>query len=798
MPTFNGTNLSDTIYGTPDADNMIGGLSNDTYSVNNSGDKIIEYANQGIDIVYSSISYALHDNVEYLGLSGSNNLVGTGNDLNNVIVGNSGNSTLIGGLGNDTLYANTGLVTLIGDKGDDFYVVYHQNDIINENPGEGSDGITAYVSYTIPENVEYIWLGGATNIDGTGNNSDNYLRGNAGNNILTGNLGNDIMDGLGGNDTLIGGIGNDTYIFDKGYGINTIIDSNGKNTLQFGAGINLNNLKILHTGNDLTLSFVDSSDQINISNWFSENKNNISNFIFSNGINLTNNDINNMVSQILGLNSPKGSIDTLIGGLGNDIYYIDNTLDKIVESSNGGSETVYSSVCYKLASNIENLILTGYDNTTVTGNELNNYLEGNDGNNILNGASGNDTILGGIGIDTIYGGYGNDVFYVDNSRDSINENSNQGTDIAYSSVSYILSGNIEKLILTGKDNINGTGNALSNYIAGNDGNNILSGGAGNDSIIGGSGADSMYGGTGSDIYYVDNPGDTIIENTGQGKDTVYAYGSYTLPENVEVLYTQLGAIGNGNNLNNSIFGDCFNNNLSGAAGNDTIYGSIGDDTLDGGADIDILYGGPGNDIFYVDNPGDRVIEYAQHGIDSVYSSITNALSNSVENLILTGTDNLNGTGNGLNNYITGNNGNNILKGGAGNDILDGGSGNDTLIGDTGNDLHLGGLDNDVYSGYNIKNFGFDIINDIGGTADYLNLSNYKSSKLVITAVDTDNNTFVDALKLNFGSGNNVLIQNYFDNTSTNSHISNPGNGLIETIHFSNIDLYFANIQGMLP
>jgi len=797
MPVFNGTDLGDTIIGTSGADTMMGGLGGDIYSVNDPQDKIVEQENQGLDIVYSSTSYTLPDNVEYLGLNGNNNLVGTGNNLNNVIVGNNGNSTLIGGLGNDTLYANTGLVTLIGGKGDDFYVVYHQNDVILENPGQGSDGITAYVSYTIPNNVDYMWLGGTSDINGTGNSAGNYLKGNTGNNILSGAAGNDTLEGCGGNDTLIGGSGSDTYVFNKGYGINTIIDSGTNNSLIFGSEININSLQVFRTTDDLTLSFINSDDKIIISNWFSGNQNNITKFVFSNGTTLSNKDINHMVSQVLGLNSHKGSIDTLTGGSGNDIYYIDNSQDKIIEKSNGGLETVYSSVNYKLTNNVENLFLTGSNNINATGNELNNYLQGNDGNNIINAGSGNDTILGSMGIDTIYGGSGNDTYYINNSNDLIIENSRQGTDIVYSNITYTLSGNIENLTLMGKDNINGTGNSLSNYITGNDENNILTGGAGNDSIQGGAGNDTMYGGTGNDVYYVDNPGDVIIENAGEGRDIIYVYGSYTLPENVEVLYTQLGATGNGNSLNNYIFGDCFNNYLNGAAGNDTIYGSLGEDILDGGTGSDILYGGPGNDIFYVSDQGDKVIEYSLQGTDSVYSKISYTLPSNVENLILTGTDNLNGIGNGFNNYITGNSGNNVLKGASGSDTLDSGAGNDTLIGNIGNDLLLGGIGNDTYSGYNTGNFGIDTINDAGGIFDHLDLGSYYSYKAKFYMLDTDNNGYIDSLKVRFNSNNNIIINNYFNNSSANIHQSSDGTGLIETIHFKNADYCFTDIQNLI-
>jgi serralysin len=216
-----------------------------------------------------------------------------------------------------------------------------------------------------------------------------------------------------------------------------------------------------------------------------------------------------------------------------------------------------------------------------------------------------------------------------------------------------------------------TGTAGNDTLIGRRGNDTLNGLAGNDVLDGGAGADTMTGGAGNDTYVVDNVGDRVIEGAGGGTDLVRTtLAAYALPANVEnLIFTGTGDFsGAGNNLANAI------------------TGGAGNDLLDGGLGADILTGGLGNDTYVVDNVGDRVVEAAGAGIDTVRSSISYVLPAEVENLILTGIANLQGTGNALDNTITGNAGNNLLDGGAGADTMIGGAGNDTYIVDHPGDL----------------------------------------------------------------------------------------------------------------
>ena len=118
-----------------------------------------------------------------------------------------------------------------------------------------------------------------------------------------------------------------------------------------------------------------------------------------------------------------------------------------------------------------------------------------------------------------------------------------------------------------------------------------------------------------------------------------------------------------------IVGSASNDNLVGTSDNDTIHGLEGDDTIDGGVGTDTLNGGTGNDKYIIDNTNDVANENIGEGTDTIESSVTYTLSNNIENLTLTGSSNINATGNELNNVIIGNSGTNELSGGLGNDIF---------------------------------------------------------------------------------------------------------------------------------
>ncbi|WP_246015744.1 beta strand repeat-containing protein, partial [Azospirillum griseum] len=389
------------------------------------------------------------------------------------------------------------------------------------------------------------------------------------------------------------------------------------------------------------------------------------------------------------LGAPLG--DTLVGGAGDDVYEIVNPLDQIVEAAGEGTDTVLTGLAaYTLGDNVETLTYTGSGSFTGVGNDL---------DNVIQGGTGNDTLSGGLGVDTLIGGAGNDLYRIDDVADLVVENAGEGVDEVRTSLSaFTLSPNVEVLTYTGAGDFNGVGGAGNDTLhggggadtlvgaAGNDsldggaGADVLDGGSGNDTLNGGLGADSMAGGTGNDTYYVDDVADVVTELSSEGSDTVRSALDYTLGDHVEALVLTGSALtGTGNGLNNNLTGTTADNLLTGLDGNDT---------LNGGAGADTLIGGTGNDTYVVDNVGDVLVELPGEGVDTVQSSITHTLLADFENLTLTGSAAITGTGNAVNNALTGNGAANLLTGLDGDDTLNGGAGADTLVGGVGDDLYV--------------------------------------------------------------------------------------------------------------
>ena len=217
---------------------------------------------------------------------------------------------------------------------------------------------------------------------------------------------------------------------------------------------------------------------------------------------------------------------------------------------------------------------------SITGSTSSDTLMGFSGRDLIEGGGGNDVIDGGEGEDIMLGGTDNDTYHVDNARDIVWEYANEGIDTVNASVTYTLSDNVERLVLTGSGSIRGTGNTLNNTLIGNAAANVLNGMTG---------ADTMSGGKGNDTYIVDNAGDRIIESTSNGLDRAETSVSYSLAGiHVEDLFLiGTAAInGTGNSLNNIVKGNSGNNALNGGGGNDKLNGAAGADKLTGGTGAD--------------------------------------------------------------------------------------------------------------------------------------------------------------------------------------------------------------------
>ncbi len=435
--------------------------------------------------------------------------------------------------------------------------------------------------------------------------------------------------------------------------------------------------------------------------------------------------------------------DTMIGWGGNDTYVVDNAGDRVIEYPNYGADTVRSSVNHTLASHVENLVLLGTARLKGKGNEGNNSLTGNDAVNVLSGEGGNDILDGGAGADRLIGGTGDDTYWVDHKGDLVIERRNGGWDTVHSDLDYSLPAQVENLVLGGTANLTGTGNSLANQLKGNSGANLLDGGAG---------GDALYGGLGDDVFVVDHYSDRVYEDSEAGTDTVRSKISYVLSSlNVENLILTGSADLNG----------------TGNAAANRLTGNRGANILDGQGGADTLIGGAGDDTYIVDDPADRVIEKRNKGVDQVRSAIDFTLGDEVEHLLLSGSADLGGVGNSLDNRLVGNDGANLLRGGDGNDILDGGRGADTLKGGAGDDTYY--VDNvDDRIGESPKE-GTDVVYSgvswiLGDNVEHLVLTGWseldgKGNRLANTLTGNDYDNVLDG-----GRGGDTLIGSNGDDT----------------------------------
>jgi Ca2+-binding RTX toxin-like protein len=380
-----------------------------------------------------------------------------------------------------------------------------------------------------------------------------------------------------------------------------------------------------------------------------------------------------------------GGAVTMAGGLGSNIYYVNNSAD-VIDQEPGGTGTVISSVSYALPSGIETIDLTGSANLTVAGNGL------------------NDVITTNTGVDTINTGSGNDTINVNNPGDVINNSSTTNSITVDSDVSFNLPANVNTLNLTGSANLSATANS------------------GNDTITTNSGVDSITAGAGNDTVNVNNSSDTITAASG-AHVTVYADVNYTLPNNVETLFltgnSSLTAHGNStngdvitaNNAGDNLYTGNGNATLIGGTGNDTMHGGLGNTVFDAGSGTVSMSGGAGTNTF---NAGS--------GTDTMSGGAGANVFNGGS-----GTETMSG-GAGSNTFNAGS-GADTMSGGNGPNVYNAGSGTDTMSGGNGtNEFNVAGGDNVISFGHGANTVVFQNATAFTGSVE---ITNYSASGNVL-------------------------------------------------------------------
>ena len=585
------TGLGDDIVHAAGGDDWVdGGGGNDTLD-GGSGIDTLSYASAGSAVTVDLSNTAQQDTV------------GAGLDtLSNfeTLIGSAHNDTLTGDGGANRIDGGAGADSMTGGAGDDVYIVDDNGDTEHELAGGGFDEVRSTATITVlGAEVEKL-----TGLLASGQS----LIGNASDNIITGAAGDDTIFGGAGADTMTGGKGNDIYDVDNVGDTVTELAGEGTDTVRTSLA------SYLLAANVEKLVGTASSGQA-----------------------LTGNGLDNDITGSTGNDTIDGGAgaDHMAGGKGDDTYYVDSLADVVVEQADetlffpgvgtigqpgyippssstisyGANDQVITGLAvYTLPDNVE--ILTGTSNAgqQLTGNAGGNAIYGADGNDVLTGggSTSGDYLDGGLGNDrlvlstglnsVVHGGGGTDTMVVQLGGQNVDIS--LGTpdvdpDGGYTgqlsgagdSVGMFFDG-VEKFDIT-------TGSGNDNIVTGG-GDDIIATGAGNDVLDGGAGADTMAGGTGDDVYFVDNAGDVVVENAGEGTDEIRTtLASYTLTApNVEMLTY----VGSGDFHGTGSGGS---DTITGGSGNDLLEGLDGNDYLDlsaGGNDQALA--GTGNDAIY--------------------------------------------------------------------------------------------------------------------------------------------------------------------------------------------------------
>ncbi|WP_449179319.1 putative Ig domain-containing protein, partial [Acinetobacter baumannii] len=652
------------------ADILQGGSGNDTYIVDELDILQLENETGGYDtIVYQydvgniDLANSQFEAIELFGFSDSYLL---GNTANNSLIGNSGNNYLDGRTGSDYM---------AGGAGDDYYVVDVTDTIITDEDGNTRiiDGDQVAEDFDAGTDTIELWQDARfIGQDENGNPvlTNNYrllednienlvLKGSAktafGNgldNIITSNAQDNYIDGLG---------GDDTYIYTKGGGTDTYSfydDLSATNTLQI-QGYNSSDVFAQKYGNSVYLSFKGTSDHIWLSNYYvadtESNTYKMDQIEFDSGTVWSSSDIDTLVNRAANNHAPtvNAAIPIITSNQGavfsykfasnviidQDAWdYLSYKITLTIKDSNGQYEPIPSWLSFDVTTQT----LSGTPPSSVVGNlsffywgtDMYGYGTGTSFTLKVNPPNQAPTVLNPIADQSV-----TDAKAFNYTVPSTTFKDLDGDTLTYTA--------------TLED-----GSPLPPWLTFNASTNVLSGTS------------------------PDYAGALNIKIT--AKDTA----NQTVSDIFKLTFVVQNLTVNGTSSIDTLYGASGNDTITGLAGNDVLYGQSGNDTLNGGTGNDTMYGGKGDDIFVIDSSTDIVNENANEGIDTVQSSITYSLGNNVENLTLTGTTAINGTGNALNNTLLGNSAINTLTGGAGDDYLDGGAGNDKLLGGLGNDVYV--------------------------------------------------------------------------------------------------------------
>ncbi|MCC1494604.1 S-layer family protein [Cognatishimia sp. F0-27] len=653
-----------------------------------------------------------------------------GSEFNDTLIGSATDDTLNGAGGDDLLEGKAGADRLEGGDGSDTASYASSSTLVQVNLGAGTaqNGDAQGDTFSGIENL----VGSAFN---------DVLTGDGGANMLTGGLGNDTLSGGSDDDELLGGEGADSLDGGTSFDIASYAGSSG--------AVNIDLAANTATGGDATGDTLTSiEDLIGSAGNDTLTGNSEANFIEggagadvldggTNNSTSRNNDMVRYDSSSAGVNvnlsngaasggDAEGDTISNFEGLGGSAF------DDTLTGSNSDNDL------FGRAGNDSLVGLDGED--ALEGGEGNDTLDGGDDDDLLLGEAGNDLLLGGEGDDTLAGDEGDDTLEGGAGDDALD--GGDGIDTARYSGS---SAAVQVDLATGQGtSADAAGDSLTDIenLIGSSSADMLMGDSGDNRLDGAGGADTLTGREGDDTYVVDNSGDVLTEVANEGTDTVVSRIDFTL----------------GDHFENLMLSGSSNIDGSGNAGANMLMGNAGANVLTANGGADTMTGGAGNDTYVIDSTGQSVVEAENEGTDAVNSAVSYALTDHVETLVLTGTADIDGTGNALNNSLVGNSGANVLTGGAGNDAYAVGDG-DTVVEAAG-----GGTDEVVTESThtlaaNVENLRLQGNNDVSGTGNGLDNTILGNSG-ANTLTGGDGNDTLEAYdggdSLNGGSGADSL------------------------------------------